>query len=229
MDSIAPARTGCPYRPFSRGSLNRRSLHDPPPHAATTCHKCRTHTSAAKVCAPCQGDLVRGGGRHQVTSTDGITLSDREGRDRPVTTRCRNMPSVRSRDPAVQPTMAATMKPKVGKKPVLSLDDTPQPGDQRTLIPAARRHTRLIGHKLRSWSTSTKGFKHPGHAPHRVYTPCGSVNGHVAGDDIVSRRRTVTITIRACFSDSRRSCATDAEASRPRLADAERRSSESRW
>ena len=27
------------------------------------------------------------------------------------------MPSVRSRDPAVQPTVAATMKPKVGKKP----------------------------------------------------------------------------------------------------------------
>jgi hypothetical protein len=32
--------------------------------------------------------------------------------DRPVTTRCRNMPSVRSTEPAVQPRAAATMNPK---------------------------------------------------------------------------------------------------------------------
>src|SRR5271155_2331973 len=107
MDSIAPARTGCPYRPFLRGSLNRRSLHDPPSHPATTRHECRTHGSAAKVCAQCQarssqgrptrlcpasaatspdGDLQAGHsvptrlGWDQVTSTDGITLSDGDGR-----------------------------------------------------------------------------------------------------------------------------------------------------
>ncbi len=33
-------------------------------------------------------------------------------RERPVTTRWRNIPSVRSIDPAVQPKVAATMKPK---------------------------------------------------------------------------------------------------------------------
>lgn len=109
MDSIAPARTGCPYRPFSRGSLNSRSRYDPSSHAATTCHKCRTHASAAKVRAPRQarssqsrptrlcpasaatspdGDLQAGHSVptrpswHQVTSTDGITLSDGEGRER---------------------------------------------------------------------------------------------------------------------------------------------------
>ncbi len=52
-----------------------------------------------------------------IANPAGILARYSASRDRPVTTRCRNIPSVKSRDPAVQPTVVATMKPKVGKKP----------------------------------------------------------------------------------------------------------------
>ena len=42
-------------------------------------------------------------------------------RERPVITRWRNIPSVRSTDPAVQPTTAATMNPKMYMKPSTSV------------------------------------------------------------------------------------------------------------
>ena len=41
----------------------------------------------------------------------GIRARYSDSRERPVTTRCRNIPSLRSTDPAVQPKVAATMKP----------------------------------------------------------------------------------------------------------------------
>ncbi len=47
-----------------------------------------------------------------MASPAGIRARYRASRERPVTTRCRNMPSVRSIDPAVPPNVAATMKPK---------------------------------------------------------------------------------------------------------------------
>ena len=42
-------------------------------------------------------------------------------RDRPVITRWRNIPSVRSIDPAVLPTTAATTNPKTYMKPATSV------------------------------------------------------------------------------------------------------------
>ena len=62
---------------------------------------------------------------------------------------------------------------------VLGLDDSPQPGNQRTLIPAASRHARrIIGHKPRSFSTSTKDST----TTHRVSRHALNrepLNGHV--------------------------------------------------
>src|SRR6266851_8805944 len=65
------------------------------------------------------------------------------------------------RDPQLQAPGLLTRNVKLssqhGDLRVLGLDDSPQPGDQRTLVPAAGRHPRIIGHKPRSCSTSTKG------------------------------------------------------------------------
>ena len=47
-----------------------------------------------------------------MASPAGIRARYSANRERPVTTRCRNIPSVRSTDPAVQPNVAAMMKPK---------------------------------------------------------------------------------------------------------------------
>ena len=51
----------------------------------------------------------------------GMRAKYRARRERPVMTRWRNIPSVRSTDPAVQPTTAATMKPKMYMKPSTSV------------------------------------------------------------------------------------------------------------
>ena len=59
------------------------------------------------------------------TATSGTMMASPAGmrarysarRERPVTTRCRNIPSVRSTDPAVAPRVAATMKPKTYSTP----------------------------------------------------------------------------------------------------------------
>ncbi len=62
------------------------------------------------------------------TATIGITMANPAGMraryranlERPVITRCRNIPSVRSTDPAVHPTAAATMNPKMYITPATS-------------------------------------------------------------------------------------------------------------
>src|SRR5579864_5578803 len=53
-------------------------------------------------------------------SPAGIRARYSAKRERPVTTRCRNIPSVRSADPAVTPRVAATMKPKTYSTPATS-------------------------------------------------------------------------------------------------------------
>ena len=52
-----------------------------------------------------------------MASPAGIRATYTARRDRPVTTRCRNIPSPRSADPAVAPRVAATMKPKTYSTP----------------------------------------------------------------------------------------------------------------
>ena len=47
-----------------------------------------------------------------MASPAGILAKYSARRERPVTTRCRNMPSVRSTNPPWHPSVAATMKPK---------------------------------------------------------------------------------------------------------------------
>ena len=56
-----------------------------------------------------------------MASPAGIRAKYKASRERPVITRWRNIPSVRSTDPAVQPTVAATMNPKVYMKPATSV------------------------------------------------------------------------------------------------------------
>ena len=56
-----------------------------------------------------------------MASPAGMRAKYSASRERPVITRWRNMPSVRSTEPAVQPTTAATMNPKTYMKPVTSV------------------------------------------------------------------------------------------------------------
>ena len=56
-----------------------------------------------------------------MASPAGMRAKYRASRERPVMTRWRNIPSVRSTDPAVQPTTAATMNPKTYMKPTTSV------------------------------------------------------------------------------------------------------------
>ena len=56
-----------------------------------------------------------------MASPAGIRARYRASRERPVTTRWRNIPSVRSTDPAVQPRVAAMMKPKTYMTPATRL------------------------------------------------------------------------------------------------------------
>ena len=51
----------------------------------------------------------------------GMRAKYRASRDRPVTTRWRKTPSVKSADPALAPSVAATMNPKVGITPATSV------------------------------------------------------------------------------------------------------------
>ena len=56
-----------------------------------------------------------------MASPAGIRAKYSANRDRPVITRWRNIPSVRSIDPAVLPTTAATTNPKTYMKPATSV------------------------------------------------------------------------------------------------------------
>ena len=56
-----------------------------------------------------------------MASPAGMRAKYRARRERPVMTRWRNIPSVRSIDPAVQPTTAATTNPNTYMKPATSV------------------------------------------------------------------------------------------------------------
>ena len=56
-----------------------------------------------------------------MASPAGILAIYRANRERPVITRWRNIPSVRSTDPAVEPTTAATMNPKMYMTPATNV------------------------------------------------------------------------------------------------------------
>ncbi len=56
-----------------------------------------------------------------MASPAGIRARYKAMRERPVITRWRNIPSVRSTEPAVQPTTAATMNPKTYMNPITNV------------------------------------------------------------------------------------------------------------
>ena len=82
-------------------------------------------------------------------------------RRRPRGRAVRPQPPLQLRDPQLQPPVPLPLSPQLRPQHrvlgILGLDHCPQPGDQLALIPAAGRHTRLIGHKPRACSPTAEG------------------------------------------------------------------------